>query len=189
MRRLIWGFAGRTYDIVGNLMHWLIFWEAVTAVRFCWPMSTLIHTDPSYCIVFTRVLCFGIREASCCLFLIIFRMMFWGVQLNFKISTLLSEYWKSLLWFWTNGKSDISKTTSVKSSKFVWYWSQFLDFDLSINNDTVSSNFFDKRDDFNYLVVYFPFLDEDVPLSILMVYVYLIRFTRVCSNVSDTKFW
>ena len=24
MRRLIWGFAGRTYDIVGNLMHWLI---------------------------------------------------------------------------------------------------------------------------------------------------------------------
>ena len=24
MRRLIWGFAGRTYHIVGNLMHWLI---------------------------------------------------------------------------------------------------------------------------------------------------------------------
>ena len=24
MRRLIWGFAGRTYYIVGNLMHWLI---------------------------------------------------------------------------------------------------------------------------------------------------------------------
>ena len=23
MRRLIWGFAGRTYHIVGNLMHWL----------------------------------------------------------------------------------------------------------------------------------------------------------------------
>ena len=25
MRRLIWGLAGRTYHIVGNLMHWLIF--------------------------------------------------------------------------------------------------------------------------------------------------------------------
>ena len=25
MRRLIRGFAGRTYHIVGNLMHWLIF--------------------------------------------------------------------------------------------------------------------------------------------------------------------
>ena len=25
MRRLIWGFAGRTYHIVGNLMHWLIY--------------------------------------------------------------------------------------------------------------------------------------------------------------------
>ena len=24
MRRLIWGFAGRTYHIIGNLMHWLI---------------------------------------------------------------------------------------------------------------------------------------------------------------------
>ena len=24
MRRLIWGFVGRTYHIVGNLMHWLI---------------------------------------------------------------------------------------------------------------------------------------------------------------------
>ena len=24
MRRLIWGFAGRTYHIVGNFMHWLI---------------------------------------------------------------------------------------------------------------------------------------------------------------------
>ena len=24
MRRLIWGFAGRTYHIVGNIMHWLI---------------------------------------------------------------------------------------------------------------------------------------------------------------------
>ena len=24
MRRLVWGFAGRTYHIVGNLVHWLI---------------------------------------------------------------------------------------------------------------------------------------------------------------------
>ena len=24
MRRLIWGFAGRTHHIVGNLMHWLV---------------------------------------------------------------------------------------------------------------------------------------------------------------------
>ena len=26
MSRLIWGFAGRTYHIVGNLMHWLKLW-------------------------------------------------------------------------------------------------------------------------------------------------------------------
>ena len=27
MRRLIWGFAGRTYHIVGNLMHWLNYYS------------------------------------------------------------------------------------------------------------------------------------------------------------------
>ena len=41
----------------------------------------------------------------------------------------------------------------------------FLDLDLSITNGIVSSKIYDKRIDFNFEVVNFPFLDEDVPRS------------------------
>ena len=51
----------------------------------------------------------------------------------------------------------------------------------------VSSKIYDKRHDFNFEIVNFPFLDEDVPHSPPYgVYItQLIRFTRVCSNVDD----
>ena len=39
----------------------------------------------------------------------------------------------------------------------------FLDLNLSILNDIVSTNIYDKRDDFNFDIVNFPFLDGDVP--------------------------
>ena len=39
----------------------------------------------------------------------------------------------------------------------------FLDFNLSITNGIVSSKIYDKRDDFNFEIVNFPFLDGDVP--------------------------
>ena len=41
----------------------------------------------------------------------------------------------------------------------------FLDFTLSITNGIVSSKIYDKRDDFNFEIVNFPFLDEDVSRS------------------------
>ena len=41
----------------------------------------------------------------------------------------------------------------------------FLDFDLSITNGIVSSKFYDKRDNFNFEIVNFQFLDGDVPRS------------------------
>ena len=51
----------------------------------------------------------------------------------------------------------------------------------------VSSKIYDKWDDFNFEIVNFPFLDEDVPHSPSYgVYIsQLIRFARVCSNVDD----
>ena len=63
----------------------------------------------------------------------------------------------------------------------------FLDFNLSITNGIVSSKIYDKRDDFNYEKVNFPFLDRDVPGSPSYgVYIsQLIRFARVGSNVDD----
>ena len=39
----------------------------------------------------------------------------------------------------------------------------FLDYNLSITNGIVSSKIYDKRDDFNFEIVNFPFLDGDVP--------------------------
>ena len=40
----------------------------------------------------------------------------------------------------------------------------FLDLNLSISNGTVSTKIYDKRDDFDFDIVNFPFLDGDVPL-------------------------
>ena len=39
----------------------------------------------------------------------------------------------------------------------------FLDLNLSIHNDIVSTKIYDKRDDFNFDIVNFPFLDGNVP--------------------------
>ena len=63
----------------------------------------------------------------------------------------------------------------------------FLDLNLSITNGIVSSKIYDKRDDFNFEIINFPFLDIDVPRSPSYgVYIsQLIRFARVCSNVND----
>ena len=41
----------------------------------------------------------------------------------------------------------------------------FLDLNLSITNGIVSSKIYDKRDDINFEIVNFPFLDGDVPRS------------------------
>ena len=63
----------------------------------------------------------------------------------------------------------------------------YLDLNLSVTNCIVSSKIYDKRDDFNFEIVNFPFLDGDVPRSPSFgVYIsQLIRFARVCSNVDD----
>ena len=41
----------------------------------------------------------------------------------------------------------------------------FLDLHLSISNDVVSTKIYNKRDDFDFEIVNFPFLDGDVPRS------------------------
>ena len=63
----------------------------------------------------------------------------------------------------------------------------FLDLNLSITHGIVSSKIYDKRDDSNFEIVNFPFLDVAVPRSPSYgVYVsQLVRFARVCSYVDD----
>ena len=63
----------------------------------------------------------------------------------------------------------------------------FLDLHLSISNDIVSTKTYDKRDDFDFEIVNFPFLDGDVPRSTSYgVYIsQLIRFARTSSIFAD----
>ena len=63
----------------------------------------------------------------------------------------------------------------------------YLDLRLSISNGFVSSKIHDKRDDFDFDIVIFPFLDGDVPRRPSYgVYIsQLIRFARGCSHVDD----
>ena len=71
-----------------------------------------------------------------------------------------------------------------------------MDLHLSIYNGFVSSKIYDKRDDFDFDIVNFPFLDGDVPRRpsygdvprrpFYGLYIsQLIRFARVCSHVDD----
>ena len=54
-------------------------------------------------------------------------------------------------------------------------------------NGIVSSKIYDKKDDLNFEIVNFPFLDGDVPHSPSNgVYIsQLIRYGRVCSNFKN----
>ena len=65
----------------------------------------------------------------------------------------------------------------------------FLDLNLSKTNGIVSSKIYDKQDDFNFVIVNFPFLDGYVLRSPSYgVYIsQLIRFARVCSYVDDVN--
>ena len=63
----------------------------------------------------------------------------------------------------------------------------FLDLYSSISNDIVSTKIYDKRDDFDFEIVNFPFLDGDVPRSTSYgVYIFqLVSFARASSYVAD----
>ena len=63
----------------------------------------------------------------------------------------------------------------------------FLGLNLCISNGTISTKIYVKRDNFDFDIVNFPFLDGDVPLrTSYRVYIsQLIKFARASSNLSD----
>ena len=65
----------------------------------------------------------------------------------------------------------------------------FLDLHLTVSDDFVSSNFYDKSDDFDFDIVNSPFLDGDIPRATsCRVYIsQLIRFARVSSHDFNTR--
>ena len=59
---------------------------------------------------------------------------------------------------------------------------------MSISNDIVSTKIYDKREDFDFGIVNFPFLDGAVPRSTsygVCISLTHIRFARASSNVAD----
>ena len=66
-----------------------------------------------------------------------------------------------------------------------------LDLHLSISNDIVSTKIYDKRDNFDFKIVNFPFLDGDVPRSTSYgVYISQhIRFARAKKLLEPTIFF
>ena len=65
----------------------------------------------------------------------------------------------------------------------------FLDLHLSASDGFVKAKIYDKRDDFDFDIVNFPFLDGDVPRSTSYgVYIsQLIRIARGSSHVDDSN--
>ena len=93
--------------------------------------------------------------------------------LNIYIDNMASQIYPSELQL---NKAYISDTKAA-----------FLDLHLSISNNIVSTKIYDKRDDFDFEMVNFPFLDGDVPCSTSYgVYIsQIIRFARASSFVAD----
>ena len=65
-----------------------------------------------------------------------------------------------------------------------------MDLNLCISNGTASNKIYDKRDDFDFDIVNFSFLDGDVPWRTSYgVYIsQLIRFARASSNLNDFNY-
>ena len=63
----------------------------------------------------------------------------------------------------------------------------FLDLNLHIKNNHIYSNIYDKRDDFGFPIVNYPWLDGDVPrVPSYGIYTsQLVRYARGCTYVSD----
>ena len=89
-------------------------------------------------------------------------------------------------YFKKNGRTDIPYWTTVELGELLWYWTSVFWLE-SITNGIVTFKIYDKRDDFNFGIVNFPFLVGDVPRSPSYgVYIsQLIHFARVCFNVDD----
>ena len=76
---------------------------------------------------------------------------------------------------------EIKKTTETASS------SSDLDCYLYIANDKLTTRLYDKRDDFNFPIISFPFLSSNIP-SVPAYGVYispLTRYARACLNYQD----
>ena len=76
-------------------------------------------------------------------------------------------------------KLNLASTCNTRTS--------FLDLDISIEQDIITTKIYDKRDDFDFYIVNFPYLDSDVPRAPAYgIYMsQLVRYARACTKVDD----
>ena len=65
----------------------------------------------------------------------------------------------------------------------------YLDLKIVSENSNLTFSVYDKRDDFNFDIVNFPFIDSCIPKksALGVFYSQLIRYARICSNFIDFK--
>ena len=127
--------------------------------------------------------CFVMRETLCCLCqtkikLILLKLLTPASRFLDDLLNIDNPYFEQMVGQIYPMELQLDKANSFGTE------APFLDLSLSITNGIVSSEIYDKRDDFNFEIVNFPFLDGDVPRSPFCgVYIsQLIRFARVCSD-------
>ena len=76
---------------------------------------------------------------------------------------------------------EIKATMETAASS--WYWDCY----LYIDNGKLSTRYYDKRDDFNFPIVNFPFMSSNIPSAPVygVCLSQLIRYVRACSNYQD----
>ena len=132
-------------------------------------------------------ICFGfvMRETLCCLCQIIIKLILLKTLTPppyiVDLLNIHNPYFEQMVGQIYPTELQLNKANSSDTE------APFLILNLSITNGIVSSKIYDKRDDFNFEIVNFPFLDGDVPRSPSYgLYIsQLICFAIVCSNVDD----
>ena len=108
-------------------------------------------------------------------------MIFKSLNLEYRTSnikrTLSSTYVHEIY------PKELTLTKSNQNSRH----KPFLDLDISIENDIFKTKIYDKRDDFDFPIVNFPFLDGDIPIAPSYgVYIsQRVRVARICKRISE----
>ena len=103
MRRLIWGFAGCTYPIVGNLMHWLKW--CISKVTQC-----NYHAGSFYILHFLSNKLAGSQSLTC------MYMQSWNQCRSWSVGFFEASWSGSTLF----SKPDISRLSMVRVKMFRW---------------------------------------------------------------------
>ena len=126
---------------------------------------------------------FCYERASCCPFQRITNLV--SLKLSILLLGIWMTYWTLTIIYliaWSSVFTLQLNKANVSDTKV-----SFLDLHLSISDGFVKTKIYNKRDDFDFDIVNFPFLDGDVPRSTSYgVYISQpIRFARVSSHVDD----